>query len=235
MLIENCKCLDKRHTCMQAGPCNRYSRLSLIWLKSSYMGHALWKRVFGICGQRRRRSDCASAQSDQGLCCPLTESFDTTEYINREQMPGWDIAHARYELAWKFVHFAHVRKHLFAWRCPCGRGLYLYVKDDSQEQPVYPQSLVKVFAIILENVCRIYRRKMKTDCTAQILRLFLAFGIRIYVSVVLTWYNTINALCLMLEKILWSSRHVKIFYLRQSKTYLAACKTFSMKTGTNVK
>ena len=30
-----------------------------------------------ICGQRRSRSDCASAQSDQGLRCPLTESFDS--------------------------------------------------------------------------------------------------------------------------------------------------------------
>ena len=25
----------------------------------------------GICGQRRDRSDCASSQSDQDLCCPL--------------------------------------------------------------------------------------------------------------------------------------------------------------------
>ena len=30
-----------------------------------------------ICGQRRPRSACASAQSDQGLHCPLTESLDT--------------------------------------------------------------------------------------------------------------------------------------------------------------
>ena len=58
------------------------------------------------------------------------------------------------------------------------------MKDGSTEQSAHPQSLVKAFAVILENVCRIYRRKMKTDCTAQILRLFLAFDIRIYVSVV---------------------------------------------------
>ena len=32
----------------------------------------------GICGQRRPRSDCAFAQSDQGLNCPLEESFATT-------------------------------------------------------------------------------------------------------------------------------------------------------------
>ena len=35
-----------------------------------------------ICGQRRPRSACASAQSDQDLRCPLTESLDTIECIN---------------------------------------------------------------------------------------------------------------------------------------------------------
>ena len=35
----------------------------------------------GICGQWRPRSACASAQSDQGLRCPLPESLDTIECI----------------------------------------------------------------------------------------------------------------------------------------------------------
>ena len=39
----------------------------------------------GICGQRRPRSDCACAQSDQDLHNPLTESLDTSECMNREQ------------------------------------------------------------------------------------------------------------------------------------------------------
>ena len=42
----------------------------------------------GIGGQRRPRSACASAQSDQGLHCPLTESFDTIKRIIGAQMPG---------------------------------------------------------------------------------------------------------------------------------------------------
>ena len=43
----------------------------------------------GICGLRRPRSDCASAQSDQGLRCPLTESsLDTRDCVNRQQMHG---------------------------------------------------------------------------------------------------------------------------------------------------
>ena len=34
----------------------------------------------GKCGQRRPRSDCASAQADQGLHCPLTESMNISMY-----------------------------------------------------------------------------------------------------------------------------------------------------------
>ena len=36
-----------------------------------YMSHIMRKPVFAICEQQRRRSDCASAQSDQHLCCSL--------------------------------------------------------------------------------------------------------------------------------------------------------------------
>ena len=35
------------------------------------MGHIMRKPVFGICKQQRRRSACASTQSDQRLCCSL--------------------------------------------------------------------------------------------------------------------------------------------------------------------
>ena len=40
-----------------------------------------------MCWQRRPRSDCADAQSDQGLHCPITELLDTKECINREKSP----------------------------------------------------------------------------------------------------------------------------------------------------
>ena len=53
------------------------------------------KRVFGHMRQLRPRSDCASAQSDQGLRCPQTESLDTTECFNREQMPRRDFVHVQ--------------------------------------------------------------------------------------------------------------------------------------------
>ena len=35
------------------------------------MGHIMTKSVFVICEQQRRRSACASTQSDQRLCCSL--------------------------------------------------------------------------------------------------------------------------------------------------------------------
>ena len=56
-----------------------------------------------ICEQRRPRSACASAQSDQGLHCPLTESVDTVECNNGEQMPGRNFTHACDES--ESVHF----------------------------------------------------------------------------------------------------------------------------------
>ena len=40
-----------------------------------------------ISEQQRPRSACASAQSDLGLTCPLTESLDTTECMSEEQRP----------------------------------------------------------------------------------------------------------------------------------------------------
>ena len=41
-----------------------------------------------ICVQRKPRSACAFAQSDQGLHYPLTESLNTIECMNGGQRPG---------------------------------------------------------------------------------------------------------------------------------------------------
>ena len=45
----------------------------------------------GIYGQRRPRSACASAQSDQGLHCPHTVSSDITKCMNGEKRPGFTL------------------------------------------------------------------------------------------------------------------------------------------------
>ena len=49
---------------------------------SAPFGVKIWTVSSDICRQRRLRSACASAQSDQGFRCPLTESLDTIEYID---------------------------------------------------------------------------------------------------------------------------------------------------------
>ena len=59
------------------------------------MGRAMRNSVSGICRQRRSGSASASAQLDQGLFCPLTESFYTIECRNGEKRPGSDLAHAQ--------------------------------------------------------------------------------------------------------------------------------------------
>ena len=61
------------------------------------MDRVIQKRIFGHMRPRRPRSVCASAQSDQGLRCPLIESLDTIKWINGEQVPGRDFALAWYE------------------------------------------------------------------------------------------------------------------------------------------
>ena len=68
-----------------------------------------------ICGQRRPRSDCADAQSDQGIRCPLTESLDTKECMNGKQKPGLFCACAGWS---ESAHFTHVWRYFFAWHGP---------------------------------------------------------------------------------------------------------------------
>ena len=41
------------------------------FLKQYHLSHVMRKPVIAICEQQRRRSACASAQSDQHLCCSL--------------------------------------------------------------------------------------------------------------------------------------------------------------------
>ena len=89
----------------------------------------------GVCGQRRPRSACASAQSDQSLHCPLTEALDTTECMNEEQIPGRYFAHVQedlnlfilrmfegtFSLDTAHLHTTYVRKKYFElgilWNC----------------------------------------------------------------------------------------------------------------------
>ena len=78
--------------------------------------------MLGIYGQRKPRSACASAQSDQGLHCPLTESLDTTECMNGKQRPGWDFAHVQDDV---YPHILQILEDtFFAWRGPYGNTFH---------------------------------------------------------------------------------------------------------------
>ena len=57
----------------------------------------------GMHRQRRPRSDLADVQSDQGACCPLTESLATIECINGEQKSGLNFVHVQYDLNLHFL------------------------------------------------------------------------------------------------------------------------------------
>ena len=90
--------------------CLFYLNLYVSWFYSFVFINwvATCKNVsLGKCRQWRSRSDCTSVQSDQGLHCLPTESLNTTECMNREQRPGWYVAHAQNDLH-LCIFFAYV-------------------------------------------------------------------------------------------------------------------------------
>ena len=54
--------------------------------------------------QGRSRSDCAFAQSDQGLHCPLTDSLATTKCMNVELRSRWYFAHVQDDLNFHILY-----------------------------------------------------------------------------------------------------------------------------------
>ena len=68
-------------------------------------------------GQRRPWSDCASAQSDQGLRCPQTESLATKECMHEDHRSEWHFAHAQDDVNPHFLRmlegtFSHDTVHM---------------------------------------------------------------------------------------------------------------------------
>ena len=80
----------------------------------------------GMCRQRRPRSACASAQSDQGFRCPQTESL---LYYRMFQLR----ANARMRFyacaGWcESTKFGHAWRHIFAWRAQIVAVVWLYAQ-----------------------------------------------------------------------------------------------------------
>ena len=80
----------------------------MIALSHLLMGRAMGKHVCGHMWTSKGSdkpaylltlsSACASSRSDQSLLYPLTESLDTSECTNEEEMPGRYFAHAQNDL-----------------------------------------------------------------------------------------------------------------------------------------
>ena len=51
------------------------------------LSHVMRKPVYAICEQQRCRSACASAQSDQCLCCSLPRYYNTSSFYTRNFKP----------------------------------------------------------------------------------------------------------------------------------------------------
>ena len=83
--------------------------------KSSYTWARPWENVsYAICKQQRRRSACASTQSDQRLCYLLPKQNDTSSlYIrNFKILAGlcsWTVQHVS-------CLVRDSRRHIFSWR-----------------------------------------------------------------------------------------------------------------------
>ena len=52
-----------------------------------YMSRIMRKPIYAICEQQRRRSTCASAQSDQRLCCSLPRYYNSSSFYIQNFKP----------------------------------------------------------------------------------------------------------------------------------------------------
>ena len=99
------------------------------------------KNLFwGICGQRTS-SACPSANSDQGVHCPLTESLDTTEFMNGEHITKTSLFKYTENFnhqKWKFSDKNSDISHTSGQNIDCGYLLELPRRGGSNE---YPQSM----------------------------------------------------------------------------------------------
>ena len=84
------------------------SKFENIWARS-------WENEsYAICEQQRRRTACASAQSDQRLCCSLPRQNDTSSlYIG-----NFKVLAGLCSWAGQFVSYlvGDSRRHIFSWR-----------------------------------------------------------------------------------------------------------------------
>ena len=81
-----------------------------------YWGCTMWKNVFGHMWTAKGQISLLFHAVWSGPACLLTDSLDTTECINGDQVPRWDFEHAFDES--ESIHFVHVWRHIFIWGGP---------------------------------------------------------------------------------------------------------------------
>ena len=180
---------------------NRYNILSYFLCQNTFYGlllhgdiekkpywrtwnKCLWRRNWAvacenvsldICGQQRPRSDCASAQSDQGLYCPLTESLDTICCIHTEKRSACYFVHApdylnlRISGMFEVGIFAWSGSYSLIWASRRQHHNTSCVTSTDSDQPVYPLCMARVLVYLsldspeaVEGTCDQWR--LWSDC-----------------------------------------------------------------------
>ena len=65
----------------------RFLIITLLSTFNKYLSHVMRKTVLAICEQQSCRSACASAQSDQHLCCSLPRYCNRSSFYMRNLKP----------------------------------------------------------------------------------------------------------------------------------------------------
>ena len=91
IIVSRCGYLSVCHYMIWAAPCD--------------------KNFFGRMRTAKAQISLRIRKVWSGFHCPLTESLDTTECMNEEQMLGWYFAHVQANLN------VQNRRHFFAWHC----------------------------------------------------------------------------------------------------------------------
>ena len=114
------------------------------------------KPVNVICEQQRRRSACASRQSDQRLCCSLPRLYNTSSFYIRNFKPlpsfrgyaGQFESHLVRNPEDRFSRDeAHMVKLLFKWAASWQNQQNDCAPSEDSDQPGHPPSLIRVFAV----------------------------------------------------------------------------------------
>ena len=84
------------------------------------MSRVMRKPVSALCEQQRRRSACASTQSDQHLCCLLPRQYNTSTCCSRNfktvaSLCSWAGRFDSYQVANPEDRFSRDVDHIFLW------------------------------------------------------------------------------------------------------------------------